>query len=351
MSNNLQTMMYQPKANPQELMDRLLKAAGSSSDSNNLMYKSDGNGVCLETLFTQLQSLASQSMYFGRSLQRIGCDFRPHLANLFSNQIELFIQSYIDNIVSEFKSALMNWVWKIPSDSVQVNGSYTERNDSVLSSYSKMINSLLEYPPLILLYNGYVELFRGLNIYCPSALKSRIIIIISNGLHSSALCITQSYDNLKEQHSDDWIDDATCLASAFSTSLTHCILANVIDYLLIEDVDANASLPICSNPTSLYRPILLNLSRMICSPIYLKWSSLLPSLATTTTTTTTTATVQPIVNTNNIDLQVDVHSSTVEDCVNTMTTDLNMLKLSASKPPSVNDSDNYVGSDTVNGVS
>lgn len=98
--SDLQTMMYQPKCTPQELTDRLLRA--TATDSNNYKNKSLRN-ICLETLFTQVQSLISQSMYFGRSFHRIGCDFRPHLANLFCSQIESFIRvSWADTRVNIF---------------------------------------------------------------------------------------------------------------------------------------------------------------------------------------------------------------------------------------------------------
>ncbi|CAH8567122.1 unnamed protein product [Schistosoma turkestanicum] len=273
--SDLQTMMYQPKCTPQELINRLSSA--TSADSDSYANKSHGN-ICLEALFTQVQSLISQSMYFGRSLNRIGCDFRPHLANLFCHQTESFIKNYIDNIVSEFEFALANWIWRIPSDDyVQINESaHEEANDNALSPFTKMTNILLEFPPLILLYNRFIELFHGLNICCPAGLKNKIIIIISNGLHTSAKSITKMYDNLKEQQSNNWLNDVHCLASAFCTSLTHCILANLINYLFVDEIDSDIQIPTCHNPTTFHRPLLANLCRLICAPIYTKWSNLLP---------------------------------------------------------------------------
>ncbi|KAK4475144.1 hypothetical protein MN116_002229 [Schistosoma mekongi] len=324
--DDLQTMMYQPKCTPQEIMDRLSRA--SSTDSNNDTNKSSGN-IRLETLFTQLQSLISQSMYFGRSLHRIGCDFRPHLANLFYCQTESFIKNYIDSGTAEFKYALANWIWRIPSDYVVANETHTEVNNE-LNSYSKMTNILLEFPPLILLYNHFIELFCGLNICCPTGLKNRIVLIVSEGLHSSAMYIAETYDSLKEQQSDDWFNDACSLASAFCTSLTHCILSNLINYLFVEEIESGVDISDCNNdsnsPISIHRPLLLRLCRMICTPIYAKWSNLSPPLLKFQTMLSNDS---------------DYNPSITEDTLNYIVPTSGIDTLLVSKQVSVNDSHNH----------
>ncbi|CAH8664931.1 unnamed protein product [Schistosoma margrebowiei] len=345
--SDLQTMMYQPKCTPQELTDRLLRA--TATDSNNYKNKPLGN-ICLETLFTQVQSLISQSMYFGRSFHRIGCDFRPHLANLFCYQIESFIKNYIDSIVSEFKFALANFIWRIPSDeNVQINGTtHEEVNNSELNSFTKLTNILLEFPPLILLYNHFVELFHGLNICCPTGLKNRIIIIVSNGLHACSLSITEIYDQLKEQQIDNWLNnDVYYLANAFCTSLTYCILANLINYLFVEEIDNNIQIPNgnhnnSNNPMLLHRPLLSSLCQIICKPIYIKWSNLQPSISS----------MEFVLLNNNSDHNLNQISlinnerETIDSVVNNTS---KIETMSLSEQISVNDiSDNHIKIDTIN---
>ncbi|KAH9592393.1 conserved oligomeric Golgi complex component [Schistosoma haematobium] len=352
--SDLQTMMYQPKCTPQELTDRLLRA--TATDSNNYKNKSLRN-IYLETLFTQVQSLISQSMYFGRSFHRIGCDFRPHLANLFCYQIESFIRNYIDNIVSEFKFALANFIWRIPSDeSVQINGTtHEEVNNSELNSFTKLTNILLEFPPLILLYNHFVELFHGLNICCPTGLKNRIIIIVSNGLHACSLSITEIYDQLKEQQVDNWLNnDVYYLANAFCTSLTYCILANLINYLFVEEIDNNVQIPDCknnnnnnnNNPMFLHRPLLSSLCQIICKPIYIKWSNLQPSISS----------IESVLLNNNSDHNLNLISLTNNEKVSLDSVVNNTLKvvtMSLDEQVSISDTtnNNHIEIDTINSLS
>ncbi|CAH8660365.1 unnamed protein product [Schistosoma guineensis] len=350
--SDLQTMMYQPKCTPQELTDRLLRA--TATDSNNYKNKSLRN-ICLETLFTQVQSLISRSMYFGRSFHRIGCDFRPHLANLFCYQIESFIRNYIDNIVSEFKFALANFIWRIPSDeSVQINGTtHEEVNNSELNSFTKLTNILLEFPPLILLYNHFVELFHGLNICCPTGLKNRIIIIVSNGLHACSLSITEIYDQLKEQQIDNWLNnDVYYLANAFCTSLTYCILANLINYLFVEEIDNNVQIPDCNdnnnnnNPILLHRPLLSSLCQIICKPIYIKWSNLQPSISS----------IESVLLNNNSDHKLNLISLTNNEKV-TLDSVVNntskVVTVSLDEQVSISDTsnNNHIEIDTINSLS
>lgn len=87
-SKDLGRMLHQPSLTTvQEVVDRwslrgnAVGAEDSASTRQNML-----------TLFAHLQSLISQSMYFGRAFSRVGCDFRAHLACIFGNSIVSYSQ-------------------------------------------------------------------------------------------------------------------------------------------------------------------------------------------------------------------------------------------------------------------
>lgn len=97
LAKDLDKMMTQSKLNSREILDYWNKM---SMPNGCLLNKSAQTMKYMDDLFTKLKSIISQSMYFGRSLNRIGCDFRPHLAILFNNVIESFVRVRFGNLLS-----------------------------------------------------------------------------------------------------------------------------------------------------------------------------------------------------------------------------------------------------------
>ncbi|VDP78998.1 unnamed protein product [Schistosoma mattheei] len=181
-----------------------------------------------------------------------------------------------------------------------------------------------------------------------------IIIIISNGLHACSLSITEIYDQLKEQQIDNWLNnDVYYLANAFCTSLTYCILANLINYLFVEEIDNNVQIPNCNNnnnnnnnnPMLLHRPLLSSLCQIICKPIYIKWSNLQPSISS----------IESVLLNNNSDNNLNLISLTnnekvtIDSVVNNTS---KVVTMSLDEQVNISDtSNNHIEIDTINSLS
>ncbi|VDN14129.1 unnamed protein product [Dibothriocephalus latus] len=92
LASDLEGVLRLPKLSVAEVTDQLAFhmtnkdfAPGSSTADDALSYAATPEAVT--SAFQRVHSLLTQSLYFGRSFARIGCDFRAHLAILFSRAI------------------------------------------------------------------------------------------------------------------------------------------------------------------------------------------------------------------------------------------------------------------------
>ncbi|KAF6780086.1 hypothetical protein AHF37_00427 [Paragonimus kellicotti] len=127
---DLQQMLHQSSFTIQEVVDRW-SSMGPSGSSADTTFESD---LDMEALFTNLQSLISQSMYFGRSFSRIGCDFRPHLVDLFYSAISSYVKVFLNNATDEFSIALDNLLWKVTN--AFLDDSNDMLNDEVINDHA-----------------------------------------------------------------------------------------------------------------------------------------------------------------------------------------------------------------------
>lgn len=79
LSDDLAAMLNVPRLTTSEIGDRIQLAM--ANDAINLDSFDASNA------FQQIHSIMTQALYFGRSFARIGCDFRAHLASLFTHCI------------------------------------------------------------------------------------------------------------------------------------------------------------------------------------------------------------------------------------------------------------------------
>ncbi|VDP85845.1 unnamed protein product [Echinostoma caproni] len=221
-ARDLNQMLHHPAWNAQEVTDRWsMSAASCGGGGGSASITSDTD---LEALFTQLQSLSSQTMYFGRSFTRIGCDFRPHLVDVFNNAILSFVQAYMDNVVTEFTIALEHLMWRMPDSSLEtkVNGLDNATDP----------DQLLLYPPLALLHNRFAALYNGLRVCCPLGLRSRLVCVITTGLQSAASHIVSVYRASVDQQTVNWRAEAASLSEAFGQLLVPILLDGLLNRLL-----------------------------------------------------------------------------------------------------------------------
>ncbi|KAF7251415.1 hypothetical protein EG68_09366 [Paragonimus skrjabini miyazakii] len=278
-ASDLQQMLHQPSFTIQEVVDRWssLGQSGSSADTT------FGSDLDMEALFTNLQSLISQSMYFGRSFSRIGCDFRPHLVDLFYNAISSYVKVFLSNATDEFSIALDNLLWKVtnafsddPNDMLNVEFINDQCPLDKKTTFPPA-NDLLSYPPLVVLYNRIMELFNGLRVCCPVGLKHRLATLIVDCLTSASSRVATSYRLLVDQQTVNWRSDAADLASGFYNVLVPNVISSMCGQLL----SATQS-EACSEQVQSRVQILVQcLARFVCEPMERNWPRI-PSYGTTT---------------------------------------------------------------------
>ncbi|CAL8073167.1 unnamed protein product [Calicophoron daubneyi] len=255
-AGDLRQILYQPILSIQEIVDRWsLSSSVASGGTAGGTYEQD-----VSAAFAHLQSLLSQSMYFGRSFNRIGCDFRPHLADLFNKAILSYVKTYIDNLITEFTISLDNLVWE-ENDGLNT----TTHSDRPQEEEVESTQQIIHFPPLALAYNRFIELFNGIRICCPVNLKHGVITLVSNGLHLIAVRTVSAYRLRVEQRSVNWRATANHFAETFRTAFTSQILGNLLDLLFpAETGSAKASRFESST-------LVQHLSALICIPMDETW--------------------------------------------------------------------------------
>ncbi|CAH8511922.1 unnamed protein product [Dicrocoelium dendriticum] len=266
LTSDIKEMLYQPHLSVQEVVDRWsgsnFKASGTDSSPH----------LELDTIFTQMQSLLSQTMYFGRSLGRFGCDFRPHLSDLFLTCILDFVEVYLRNASDEFTIAIDNVPWKVdasPSDADTTCFDPKATTPSELTSSLPCV--LISYPPLALLYNSFMDLFNGLRFCCPVALRHSLITSVSDCLSTCCTRILTAYRSLVGQKTIEWRTEVVDFAAHFATEMVPKVLTHLIIQLLCAASDASGGM----NSTEISHLVVHRLSRQICAPIHETWPRIL----------------------------------------------------------------------------
>ena len=129
-----------------------------------------GSGV------TSFESILGQAMYFGLSFGRVGFDFRPLLAPIFSEAIE---RQFLAKLEAEL-------TMKTVSDSLSsLSLSSLPSSPGPLSSSPSPSPplALLDYPPLALLTNAVLAALNEIRLVCPVSSAEKVV-----GAVQSLLC-------------------------------------------------------------------------------------------------------------------------------------------------------------------
>jgi len=122
----------------------------------------------LDAGINSFESILGQAMYFGLSFSRVGYDFRPLLAPIFSNAIEKQFISKLDcdtaiKVVSE---SLISLDFSCLPSSPQPLPNNQEAATPPLA--------LLEYPPLAHVTNAILSALNEIRLVCPLSLASSV---------------------------------------------------------------------------------------------------------------------------------------------------------------------------------
>ena len=95
----------------------------------------------------RLDSLLSQSMYFGLSFSRIGADFRPMLVNIFHRTLFKTMSSHTQTASSDFRESMKNYILTLPYQATQPPSAYFQPSRDSGKTLSPP-QTLLQFTPL-----------------------------------------------------------------------------------------------------------------------------------------------------------------------------------------------------------
>ncbi|KAJ3407939.1 conserved oligomeric Golgi complex component [Chytriomyces hyalinus] len=131
-----------------------------------------------------INSLLTQTMYYGMSLGRVGCDFRVAATDMYLDAILRVFCSTVDQGLSGYFKWIENNPVANPALGLYVKvvssaytNSSTPPRSSVTSSQQGVVNppsQLNAYPPLAHVLNVFYSAFNGLRVSAPLALRERV---------------------------------------------------------------------------------------------------------------------------------------------------------------------------------
>eukprot|EP00027_Filamoeba_sp_ATCC50430_P004536 CAMPEP_0168555300 /NCGR_PEP_ID=MMETSP0413-20121227/8255_1 /TAXON_ID=136452 /ORGANISM="Filamoeba nolandi, Strain NC-AS-23-1" /LENGTH=644 /DNA_ID=CAMNT_0008586129 /DNA_START=51 /DNA_END=1985 /DNA_ORIENTATION=- len=132
-----------------------------------------------------LSNTLDQCMYFGVSLGRVGVDFRGLLLPIFEKAIFSMFSSQIAASTSYFIDTIRSPSFKFVPPSKQLQyASALDNKDQFSPPFS-----LLDYPPLAVLANGYITALNELRQCAPLSLSKKLADRLGEGLYSMAVAL------------------------------------------------------------------------------------------------------------------------------------------------------------------
>ncbi|KAI8836707.1 Dor1-like family-domain-containing protein [Chytriomyces cf. hyalinus JEL632] len=185
-------------------------------------YVAQTVSIFLETLKSTLpkltdtqsiNSLLTQTMYYGMSLGRVGCDFRVAATDMYLDAILHVFCSTVDQGLSGY----FKWIESNPVANPAlglyvkvVSSAYTNSStpprSSVTSSQQGVVNppsQLNAYPPLAHVLNVFYSAFNGLRVSAPLALRERVRREVEDRLRNVVDSLVKSGGVLEK-----WADSA-----------------------------------------------------------------------------------------------------------------------------------------------
>ncbi|BHF69083.1 conserved oligomeric Golgi complex component [Sparganum proliferum] len=294
LSGDLERILRLPSLSVAEVTDQLAfimtnkdTTPGSSTTDDALSYAVTPESVT--SVFQRIHSLLTQSLYFGRSFARIGCDFRAHLATLFSKAILKYFEALLSNALTEFYATLEQWPWELEGceNFEAQNDPTTDASGSVQPPVT-----LLRYPPLAIFCNRLLTAMNGLRMCCPVGLKQGVMVALLRNLRLACEAIVNVYHARTDQHLVGACrTKAANLAAACVHSAVPHLLTCTLQHLFGGEVEGHLwqlHLPSSTGlPTT--HSLIETLGRDVCRPLTDTWhklsSEVMPSSADAVTNT------------------------------------------------------------------
>lgn len=132
----------------------------------------------------RLDSVLSQSMYFGLAFSRVGLDFRVLMVPLFEEAILEQIKKQINEANLKFEDSMSKLNW---SELYSENQSQSQQQQQQIDMINKtsLINppiTLLDYTPLAVYLNCLLGCFNELRLCAPLSLFTQVTILIRESL-------------------------------------------------------------------------------------------------------------------------------------------------------------------------
>jgi len=124
-----------------------------------------------------LPNILSSCMFFGKSLERFGCDFRPTLIPIFETVILQIFDRDVSKAVSQFGNHLRKYRNLTAHQGLQ---EYTPAPDSSDSLPAPPI--LLDFPPLAIFANAILNLFNELRTCWLFSIQTRVATLFQQSL-------------------------------------------------------------------------------------------------------------------------------------------------------------------------
>nr|VZI18899.1 unnamed protein product [Spirometra erinaceieuropaei] len=279
LSGDLERILRLPSLSVAEVTDQLAfimtnkdTTPGSSTTDDALSYAVTPESVT--SVFQRIHSLLTQSLYFGRSFARIGCDFRAHLATLFSKAILKYFEALLSNALTEFYATLEQWPWELEGcENLEAQNDPTaDASGSVQPPVT-----ILRYPPLAIFCNRLLTAMNGLRICCPVGLKQGVMVALLRNLRLACEAIVSVYHARADQHLVGTCrTKAANLAAACAHSAVPHLLTCALQHLFGGEVEGHLwqlHLPSSTGlPTT--HSLIQTLGRGVCRPLTDTWHKL-----------------------------------------------------------------------------
>ena len=134
----------------------------------------------------RLDSLLSQSMYFGLSFSRIGADFRPMLVNIFHRTMFRALSSHLSAASADFRDAMRNYILALPYQAPHPPSCLQAPRDP--SRPPTPPQSVLQFTPLARYLNQILTTFNEVK-QCP---LTSLALPLRAALEASVSAVVQS---------------------------------------------------------------------------------------------------------------------------------------------------------------
>ncbi|KAL5279848.1 COG8 family protein [Megaselia abdita] len=173
---------------------------------------------------SSMDTILGQCMYFGQSFGRVGADFRGLMVPIFLNVISKNVSNSITKVNQTFRANLEKFTLVN-----KVNYSLLNRKSEDPSEQLSPPETLLDFQPLAVLCNGYLEVLNELRLCAPVALVFDVTKCFQESLEFVAQQIFYFYRTEKPKfyggEKENFIKFASCFAYDLIPYVQRCLNA------------------------------------------------------------------------------------------------------------------------------